>query len=104
MINRNQECDIVSDLLPLYIEQGIGQESSDFIREHLTGCEECRKNLEYMEISYEDLFRQNKVKPRKRAPRGFGKAKGIIFVGGYLFCLLCVWLYIIFGLWPGDLF
>ncbi len=61
MINKDQECDIISDLLPLYMEKKTGKESGRFIREHLKRCEKCRKNLQYMEISYGELL------PWKRA-------------------------------------
>lgn len=39
------ECKLVEDLLPLYAEELVSQESADFIREHCAGCEHCRKLL-----------------------------------------------------------
>ena len=120
MINKNQECDIVSDLLPLYMEQKTGKESNEFIRRHVEQCEECRKNLQFMEASYEELLEKennsNQVSDLKRnkgicaltgTKRKYGhrkkrmmfkRAKGTIFVLGYLFFLLCIWLYMIFVL------
>ena len=37
------ECSIVRDLLPLYVEQMVSAETGEFVEEHLEGCEACRK-------------------------------------------------------------
>ena len=36
------ECSIVRDLLPLYAEGMLSQESASFVKEHLEGCDDCR--------------------------------------------------------------
>ena len=101
MINKNQECDIISDLLPLYLENKVSEETGDFVREHMQECENCRKNLEFMDTSYEELLignvakEQEKKEKRFRKNMLFGKAKGKIFVYGYMLFLICVWIYII---------
>ena len=102
MINKNQECDIISDLLPLYLEHKTSEETGEFIREHLQECESCRKSLWYMDTSYEELFAESKEKAmqKKESKKStkkmlFGKAKGKLFVYGYLLFLMCVWIYII---------
>ena len=40
------ECNIIRDLLPLYVENMISSDTSDFVEEHLKGCEACRKEYE----------------------------------------------------------
>lgn len=101
MINKNQECDIISDLLPLYLEHRTSEETGEFVREHLECCRECSRNLELMATSYEEIFDKDKKTDtksnRKKFSKNklFGKAKGKIFVFGYLFFLFCWWLYII---------
>lgn len=101
MINKEQECDIVSDLLPLYLEKKTCVESGEFIKEHVEHCQECRKNLKLMGASYEEIFEKSRktgtTKSRKKFCKNkiFGKAKRQIFVYGYLFFLFCWWLYII---------
>lgn len=35
------KCKIVQDLLPLYVEELTSDETGEFVREHLTGCEAC---------------------------------------------------------------
>ena len=42
------ECSIVRDLMPLYVEGLVSEETEDFIREHLSSCESCRNELESM--------------------------------------------------------
>lgn len=37
------ECKIVEDLLPLYIEELVSPETGSFVQEHLNGCENCRE-------------------------------------------------------------
>lgn len=40
------ECRIVQDLMPLYVEDLLSEESAKTVRSHAEGCEECRKMLE----------------------------------------------------------
>lgn len=40
------ECSIVRDLLPLYAEDMLSPETSEFVAEHLKGCDGCRKEFE----------------------------------------------------------
>jgi len=45
------ECMIVRDLLPLYIENLVSDETRAFVDEHLTSCNDCRKLLERNQTS-----------------------------------------------------
>ncbi len=40
------ECSIVQDLLPLYVEDMVNEETAQFVREHLSECTECRAEYE----------------------------------------------------------
>ncbi|MBQ2755369.1 MAG: zf-HC2 domain-containing protein [Oscillospiraceae bacterium] len=40
------ECSIVRDLLPLYVEKMVSEDTAEFIKEHLDGCVDCRKICE----------------------------------------------------------
>ena len=42
----SQNCNIVRDLLPLYVEKMLSADSQTFVEEHLKECEDCRKELE----------------------------------------------------------
>ena len=39
------ECNIVRDLLPLYVEDMVSMDTRAFVQEHLNGCEACRREL-----------------------------------------------------------
>ena len=43
-----KHCAIVRDLLPMYIEELTSEESTAFVREHLSQCDECRAEYERM--------------------------------------------------------
>ncbi|MBE6748328.1 MAG: zf-HC2 domain-containing protein [Ruminococcaceae bacterium] len=40
------ECKIISDLLPLYLENLVCKETEEFIKNHLSECENCREDFE----------------------------------------------------------
>lgn len=40
------ECSIIKDLLPLYAENMVSDETASFVEEHLKSCAECRKEYE----------------------------------------------------------
>ena len=40
------ECSIVRDILPLYLENMVSDETGAFVKEHLKGCSECTAELE----------------------------------------------------------
>ena len=42
------ECSIVGDLLPLYLENMVSEETADFVREHLEHCPACAAEFEAM--------------------------------------------------------
>lgn len=41
-------CSVVKDLLPLYIEEMLSEDTTAFVQEHLEHCPECRKEMECM--------------------------------------------------------
>lgn len=45
---QNRACDIVSDLIPLYLDDVCSEGSKAFTEEHIAKCEKCRKTLEIM--------------------------------------------------------
>lgn len=45
------ECSIVRDILPLYLEDMVNDDTADFIKEHLRECSECNKIFETMKVS-----------------------------------------------------
>ncbi len=53
------DCCIVCDILPLYVENMVSEETSALIKEHLRECEDCRKEAEYLS---EDTFKHKEEK------------------------------------------
>ena len=45
------ECNIIRDILPLYVEDMVSADTSAFVEEHLEKCAECRAELEDMKKS-----------------------------------------------------
>ncbi len=43
------ECCYVKDILPLYYEGMVSEETAVFVKEHLASCEECRKRFEELQ-------------------------------------------------------
>ena len=41
----NIKCEVIRDLLPLYVDEVVSEESRELIEEHLKECEECRASL-----------------------------------------------------------
>lgn len=42
----SDRCRIIQDMLPLYLDGMLSEDSVDFVEEHLQGCEACREELE----------------------------------------------------------
>lgn len=47
-----KKCDIVKDLLPLYVDDVVSDGSKEFIKEHLKNCEECKNYLEGLKYNF----------------------------------------------------
>ena len=45
----NNECSIVQDILPLYVEEMVSDDTVSFVREHLKDCPRCRAELEKLQ-------------------------------------------------------
>ena len=42
-------CDVIKDLLPLYVDNVCSEKTKDLIEEHLAGCEECQQYYEALQ-------------------------------------------------------
>lgn len=42
------ECNMIKDILPLYIEDMVSDDTAEFVKEHLEKCDACRTELENM--------------------------------------------------------
>lgn len=54
---KNRDCSIVRDLLPLYVDDIVSMDTKQFIEEHISECDDCKKELELSkrDITNEDI-------------------------------------------------
>ena len=67
------ECSVVRDLLPLYVEDMVSEETAAYIGEHLESCEECRAELESLKGSAEIAVMEEKPAMRADNAKPFKK-------------------------------
>lgn len=93
------ECDVVKDLMPLYIDDVLSENSKMFVKDHIDSCESCRKFYEKLsseiKIPVSRETRKNDLKPmeylkstlsRKIMKRILGVVLVIgFFVGSFIF-------------------
>lgn len=105
MSKNYNDCDIVLELLPLYLDGKTCEESNAFVKEHLVGCAECREVHELMSaelpqdrVAVSDSAGQKRRRKWRHLP-ATTRRRIILIVGlfGYL-CLmvgcvaLAIWL------------
>lgn len=54
-------CNIIKDLLPLYVDKLTSSESNEVIEEHLNNCDECKRNYEQMNAPIEAEQAQSQI-------------------------------------------
>lgn len=86
-------CSVIKDLLPLYFEGIVSEETKTYIDEHLAGCESCKKELE--QIGRTDVIvPDSSIAPLKKIKSALRREKavavGLSVVLTLLFTFLCV--------------
>lgn len=79
-------CEVVCDLLPVYIDGLCGEETSQLVREHLEECEECRK--EHTAMS-EDMLR---TKASAESKKGGALKKTLKKIKKHTVKMVCIYL------------
>ena len=83
----NIECDLVADLLPIYIDGKASDASKKFLEEHIKTCEECKEIYEAMTADME-LPKPEKRKRRFKIPTLLKIFLGVL--GYLLFAIIVV--------------
>ena len=65
MENNYPECDIVFDLMPLYLDKKVSMDSEQFIIKHLDTCKACREMYKDIE-SAQEYLKENAAKEERR--------------------------------------
>ena len=42
-------CNVIQDIMPLYVDEIVSEDTKKLVEEHLKECEDCRKEMEKME-------------------------------------------------------
>lgn len=58
-------CSVIRDILPLYVENMVSEDTKEIVEEHIKDCEECKKELEEMKSSI-DLPLDTDTTPLRR--------------------------------------
>lgn len=97
------ECSIVRDILPLYLENMVSDETGTFVKEHLKGCPECTAELEALKAGpkvekigneMRDSLEAEVMKSMKAIRKKFRKkAYRVAAVIAGIFIIVCVLLH-----------
>ena len=98
------ECSIVRDLLPLYVEGLISEETAQYVREHLQGCPDCQEALSLLrekEIPLptpsDDVPCTNSTKPFKKRIKRMSKVFYLL-----VYSLIIFFVFLGFSLTGGE--
>ena len=87
-MNKQYTCDVIFDLLPLYIDGMTSGETAKVVEEHLKECEVCRQM--YEEMTGEIDFSPAEQKKKSRRHRYKKKSTARMVILGYILFLLLV--------------
>lgn len=97
------ECSIVRDILPLYLENMVSDETGTFVKEHLKGCPECTAELEALKAGprvekvgseMRDSLEAEVMKSMKATRKKFRKkAYRVAAIIAGIFIIVCVLLH-----------
>lgn len=97
------ECEVIQDLLPLYVEDLASEKSRELVEEHLRTCENCRIDVEKMQQENPQVKYAQEVDPWKKIRRKIRRDKITV---GVIVAFLVVAVMIVlqgkFFLVPGD--
>ncbi len=72
------ECNVILDLLPLYVDEICSKESRYLVEEHLKECENCQKVYENMKSNIEMIQYSTAVENKKMFQRAWKNILGIV--------------------------
>ena len=91
----NNKCNLIRDILPLYVEDMVSMDTREFVSEHLEHCEACRAELEHMRKPA-DIIPNTDIVPLRRIKKElFIKRLQTVFLTAILACAIVT---VIFGI------
>jgi len=67
-------CDVIKDILPLYVENMASEDTRYLVEEHIANCESCKKQLEEMSLPIKPIF-DTDTEPLKKIKNTLRKKK-----------------------------
>lgn len=83
----NVSCDVIRDLIPLYVEDMLSKDSDQLVETHLEHCEDCRKLLEELNQPNQAAA-DNSAKPLMKMKSALRKKKTLTIALTFIFTLL----------------
>ena len=84
----SNKCNLIKDILPLYVEDMVSTDTREFVSEHLEHCAECHTEFEHMQTPAE-FIPDTDIAPLKRIKKGlFMKRLQTIFFTVMLVCAI----------------
>lgn len=99
-MNQYKDCDIVSDLLPIYIDGKAGEESRAFVQEHLKNCSSCQRIYTSMAAEFPKIAESGKGHGKKRRVSRAGKIV-IAAVTVYVLMVIIILVFVIRAILEG---
>ena len=94
-------CDVINDLLPLYIENMLSKSSRELVDEHISECSYCQQKLKQLSESNFDI--EHNMEEAKSFKKMFRKhTASIAATSAFVTVALIIWLWGIFFLQSGD--
>ena len=84
----NHECSIVKDLLPLYAENMVSEDTAGFVKMHLAGCEDCRAALNGLTAPAPEIPQTEETLPLKTVKKKLTRKRMLIAAAAALATLI----------------
>ena len=83
------KCEIIRDLMPLYIDHLTSEVTNEMIEEHLRGCEDCQKFYEEMSGEIQSELKES-IKPQEKEKLNYLKRikKKMVLQAFAIFCMV----------------
>lgn len=87
----SNQCNLIKDILPLYVEDMVSADTQEFVNAHLEQCAECRAELERMRGSTKFVPIDTDIVPLKRIKKDlFIKRMQTIFFTAIVACVVAI--------------
>ena len=102
MRNMSKPCEVIQDLLPLYVDGACSESSVEIIKEHLESCPECREIYQQLHShTSEEILQKEKDGVISRHSRKLRKGKILTVIFSVILTLIIVFTCV--SLWPASI-